>query len=280
MTQVHPTAIIDPSAHLGDEVEVGPFAIIEGEVQIGNRCRIAARAVIKSGVQIAEGNRVGEGAVIGGDPQHITATGNGLVVIGPENVFRENCTVHRALEETTSIGARNYFMVNTHVAHDVVIGNDCIMANNVMLGGHVEVHDFAYVSGCVAVHQFCRIGREVMVGGMARITRDVPPYVTICGETSRVVGLNVVGLRRRGYDRSQIQHLKNAYRTIYRSELPWKEIVLKLLKEHNEGPAAAFGNFFQEGDRGFIPERRSRRPAMLKVFPLQDDDQSDARRAG
>jgi len=282
VTQVHPTALVDADAQLGADVVVGPFAIIESEVEIGDRCQIAARCVIKHGVQIGCDNTIGEGSVIGGEPQHLTESGRGGVIIGDKNVFRENCTVHRALSENTIVGERNYFMVNAHVAHDVVVASDCIIANNVMLGGHVEVQDFAYISGGVAVHQLCRIGREVMISGQARITRDVPPYVMICGDTSRVVGLNLIGLRRRGHSSDEIKQLKTAYRVIYRSQLPWKEIVAGLQADYVAGPAANYGEFFKNGDRGYVPERRKSRPATLKVFP-QDGaktDSDETRKAG
>ena len=187
--------------------------------------------------------------------------------------------MHRAIEANTVIGENNYFMVNAHVAHDVALGNECIIANNVMLGGHVVVKDQAYVSGGVAIHQFCYIGREVMIGGQARITRDVPPYVMICGDTSRVVGLNLVGLRRRGREQGTIRSLKSAYRLIYRSDKSWQEIVAGLKAEFNEGASAAFVEFFENCKRGYVPERRGSRPATLKVFP-QNDESSETRRAG
>ncbi len=281
MHQVHPTALVDADARLGADVVVGPFAIIEGGVEIGDRCLIAARCVIKHDTRIGSDNIIGEGSVIGGEPQHLTESGRGGVVIGPNNVFRENCTVHRALSEATIVGERNYFMVNAHVAHDVVVASDCIIANNVMLGGHVEVQDFAYISGGVAVHQFCRIGREVMIGGQARITRDVPPYVMICGDTSRVVGLNLIGLRRRGHSPEQIKQLKSAYRVVYRSQLAWKDIVATVQADYTSGPAANYGEFFKRGDRGYVPERRNSRPATLKVFPdTATNDADQTRRAG
>lgn len=279
VTKIHPTALVDADAQLGENVVVGPFAIIEGGVKIGDGCEIAARSTLKSGVELAENNRIGDGSVIGGAPQHLSASGSGSVRIGPNNVFRENCTVHRALEEATVIGRDNYFMVNAHVAHDVVLGDECIIANNVMLGGHVVVKDQAYISGGVAVHQFCYIGREVMIGGQARVTRDVPPFVMICGDTSRVVGLNLVGLRRRGRDSATVKSLKAAYRLIYRSNLDWKEIVAALEADHTEGLAAAYVEFFANSQRGYVPERRSSRPTTLKVFPA-DGDKGKTRRAG
>lgn len=280
MTQIHPTALVDASAQLSDDVVVGPFSIIDGDVVVDKGCEIGARVILKQGVQLGPNNKIGDGSVIGGPPQHLTAEGTGGVVIGPNNVFRENCTVHRAIEANTIIGRDNYFMVNAHVAHDVHLGDDCIIANNVMLGGHVVVRDQAYISGGVAVHQFCYIGREVMIGGQARITRDVPPYVMICGDTSRVVGLNLVGLRRRGRDATTIRELKTAYRLIYRSSLSWKEIVAALEKDHGEGPAAAYVEFFEHSDRGYVPERRTSRPATLKVFPESGEGDGEARRAG
>jgi UDP-N-acetylglucosamine acyltransferase len=162
-------------------------------------------------------------------------------------------------------------MVGAHVAHDCHLGDNVILTNNVMLGGHVHVDDRAYVSGGVAVHQFCRIGHLAMVGGLARVRQDVPPFVTLDGGTTMVVGLNRVGLRRAGYGLEQMEQLKNAYRLIYRSGLPWDEMLDQLEREFVEGPASEFAAFFRDGQRGFVQERRTPPGATVRLVREEDE---------
>ncbi len=197
-------------------------------------------------------------AVIGGQPQHVRCPAEiGRVEIGQGNTIREFSSIHRALKPdvATIIGDNNYLMAGTAiVAHDCRLGNNVIMANNCLLGGHVTVDDRSFLSGCVAVHQFCRIGRMAMVGGHAKVVRDVPPFVTIDGMSSDVVGLNLVGLKCNGFSPEQIVVLKTAYRLIYRSGLPWHEMNARLVAEFADGPAAPMVEFFQGGSRGFSQE--------------------------
>ena len=162
------------------------------------------------------------------------------MVIGAGNTIRENVTIHRALvtEHATTIGDNCLLMVCSHVAHDCRLGNNVIVTNNGMLAGHVHVDDRAYISGAAGVHQFCRVGTLAMVGGQAHIVQDVPPYVTIDGLSSLVVGLNKIGLRRAGYDQATIQELMAAYRVIYRSGLRWTELLEQLRTRFPTGPAA------------------------------------------
>ncbi len=257
-TEIHPTAVISRSAAIGRGVAIGPFVVVEGDTIIGDGCRLEARVVIKEGTVLGPNNHVFEGAVLGGLPQHVHMPKNpGRVIIGSGNVIRENVTIHRALQEgqATIVGDNNLLMVNSHVAHDCQIGSGCILANNVMLAGHVTVGDRAYLSGAVAVHQFCRIGPLAMVGGHARVGKDIPPYVTVDGFTTLVAGLNVIGLRRAGFSAQQIQQLKEAYRVIYRSGLSWKEILETLRTRFAEGPAALFYEFLASTKRGITPER-------------------------
>jgi UDP-N-acetylglucosamine acyltransferase len=265
---IHPLAVVHPSAQLGCDVEVGPFAIIESQACIGDRCRIDSFAIIKQGTTLGSDNQVFERATIGGLPQHAHMPERvGQLVIGCGNTIRENVTIHRALREghTTHVGDRNLLMVGTHVAHDCHVGNDTIFANNAMLGGHVTVEDRAYISGNVAVHQFCKVGRLAMLGGLARVVKDVPPYVTIDGQSGCVVGLNSIGLRRNGYTTAEIAELKAAYRLIYRSGLKWHEIVERLQTQFNTGPAAHFGEFLNFVTRGIVGERRLPPGAALKI---------------
>jgi len=259
-SRIHSTAVIDPQATIGCDVSIGPFCIIEAGAVIGDGCRLAAHVVVKKGTTLGVCNEVDEYVVLGGRPQHIARhTCWGQVRIGARNMIREHVTVHGAMsaDSVTVIGDENLLMVNAHVAHDCQVGNHTIITNNVMLAGHVTVGDYAYLSGGVGVHQFCRIGSHCMVGGQAHINKDVPPYVTVDGVSMRVVGLNLIGLRRRGFTAEQILELKQAYRIIYRQGLTWEQVLQALSTTFSSGPAADFHTFLSTGRRGFVFERRT-----------------------
>ena len=275
---IHPLAAVSPYALVGSNVRIGPFTVIEPGVEIGDGCSLAARVVVRSGTSLGRNNQVFEGAVLGGLPQHLHMPEfPGRLVIGDGNVIRENVTIHRAMEadKATRVGNGCLLMVGAHVAHDCTLGDNVILTNNAMLAGHVSVGDRAYVSGGVAVHQFCRIGRLAMVGGLARVRQDVPPFVTVDGGTTMVVGLNRVGLRRAGFTPQQMHELKEAYRLIYRSGLPWDEMLAALEAQFPLGPAAEFLIFFLGGhQRGFVQERRL--PPGATVRLVRDDEESAA----
>lgn len=274
---IHPLAAVSPYAILGNNVRVGPFSVVEPGVVIGDHCSLASRVVVRAGTTLGRGNQVFEGVVLGGMPQHLHMPESpGRLVIGNGNVIRENVTVHRAIhaEHATRIGNFCMLMVGAHVAHDCEVGDNVIITNNALLAGHVTVHDRAYISGGVAVHQFCRIGRLAMVGGLARIRQDVPPFVTVDGGSTMIVGLNRIGLRRAGYSLEQLRQLKAAYKTIYRSGLAWDEVIATLMSEYADGPAAEFAPFFAQGQRGFVQERRL--PPGATVRLVRDDDEADA----
>jgi UDP-N-acetylglucosamine acyltransferase len=282
---IHPTAVIDPLARIADDVRIGPFCVIEADVAIGAACVLEARVSVKSGTQLGAQNYVAEGAILGGRPQHLKAGEHvGRLVIGSANQIREGATIHRAFQpgHQTIVGDNNLFMACAHVAHDCAIGNHVIVANNVMLAGHVMVEDKAYLSGAVGIHQFCRVGTLAMVGGQGHISRDIPPYVMLDGLSSTIVGLNNVGLRRAGFTREEIATLKAAYRLIYRSGLPFEEMLAALKAQFDTGPAARFHDFLSTGKRGFMQERRSPRGATLKVHgrDASGEEPSDLRKAG
>ena len=271
---IHPLAVVSPQAQIGRDVRIGPFAIVEDDVVIEDGCQLAGHAVVKNGTRLGPNNTICESAVIGGLPQHVRCPEKtGTVEIGQGNTIREFSTVHRAIkpETATVVGDGNYFMAGAHVAHDCRVGSHVILANNCLLGGHVTVDDRSFLSGGVAVHQFCRIGRMAMVGGHSRVVRDVPPFVTIDGITGDVVGLNLVGLKRNGFTPDQIVVLKEAYRLIFRSGLPWREMVQRLTEDFSEGPAAPLVQFFQGGTRGFSQERRPPRSVTLKLRKDMDE---------
>ncbi len=263
-------ALVSPMARIGENVEIGPYSVIEPDAEIGDGCRLESRVVVKRGTTPGTNNWVCAGAVLGGLPQHVHIPERpGRVLIGSGNTIRENVTVHRALadDDTTTIGDNNLLMVNVHVAHDCRVGNHTIFANNAMLAGHVTVGDRAYVSGAVAVHQFCRIGSYAMVGGQAHVIKDVPPYVTIDGLSSRVVGLNQIGLRRAGFGAEAICRLKEAYRVIFRSGLSWNDLLQRLRDEFGVmGPGARAPGFITaplrggSGEPAALPAARHARP--------------------
>ncbi len=265
---IHPLAVVAPKASIGPGVEIGPFSVVERDVTIGEGCKLESHAIIKNGTSIGSDNQVMEGTVLGGFPQHINMPKNpGRLVIGSGNTIRENATIHRAMEpdHATTIGDNNLVMGNVHIAHDCHIGNHAIFTNNVMLAGHVTVDDRAFLSGAVGVHQFCRIGTLTMVGGQAHLTKDVPPYVTVDGLSTLVVGLNTIGLRRTGFDPETIRQLKAAYRVLYRSGLLWNEILERLQSEFPAGPAALFHEFCSATKRGIVQERRMPPGATIKL---------------
>jgi UDP-N-acetylglucosamine acyltransferase len=269
---IHPLAVVSPHAEIGTNVRIGPFCVVEAGVVLGSGCHLAARVTVKSGTVVGRDNLILEGTVLGGMPQHVHLPEHpGVTIIGDGNTFRENCTVHRALQagHATRIGNCCLFMVGAHVAHDCVVGDHVVLTNGSMLGGHVEVGERAYLGGAVAVHQFCRIGRLAMIGGMARVVRDVPPFVMLDGDTAMIVGLNRVGLRRAGFTAEESAQLKSAYRVIYRGGLMWQEMLDMLRLQFPVGPAAEFLPFFLGGKRGFVQERRTPPGAVVRL--VRDD---------
>jgi len=271
---IHPLANVSPEARLGVGVSVGAFATVEADVELGDHCVVASGAVVKSGVTAGCRNEFCEHSVIGGAPQHAGRPQHiGRVVIGNDNVFREYVTIHRALkpEIATRVGDGNYVMASVHFGHDCTVGNNAIFANGAMLGGHVTVGDRAFVSGAVAVHQFCRVGRLAMVGGHARVVQDVPPFMLLDGQSSCIVGLNIVGLRRSGHTPDDILALKSAYKVIYRRGLPWKEVLETLRKEFTAVPVTTLLEFLAGGTRGFVQERRAPPAATLRLRVPDED---------
>jgi len=228
---VHATAIVSPQARLGRDVSIGPYAIVEDGTVIGDGCEIRAHAVVKRHTCLGSGNRVHEGAVLGGEPQDLSFRGHETrLVIGDRNVIREGATIHRSTKEggATVVGSECFLMAYTHVAHDNRIGDRVILANNVMLAGHVELGERAFLGGGAGVHQFCRVGRLAMVGGNAKVVQDCLPFVITDGHPARARGLNVVGLRRAGVPASQLGTLREAYRLLVRSGLHLDDAIEKM----------------------------------------------------
>jgi len=239
-------------------MQIHPTAIIENHVEIGPDCEIGAYAVIKKFTRLGARNRVFEHAVIGGEPQDVKFRGErSYLEIGDDNLIREFCTFHRASgeEETTRIGSRNFFMVGVHVAHNCVIGDDNIFANEVALAGHITIEDHVFLSNNVGAHQFVRMGRYAMVGGKSKIVQDVLPFFIIDGNPARLRGLNSVGLRRAGFDEEARRVLKHAYRTLFRSGLPLDEALARLADSGDENIKHLI-SFIRGSERGFTTGTR------------------------
>lgn len=218
--RVHPTAVIDPAADLADEVQVGPFVVIQGPCRVGPACVLMPGAQLLGHVTMGEANVVHSYAVIGDSPQHLRFNGEpSSVEIGHHNVFREHVTVHRAATPggVTRIGNHNYFMANSHIAHDCVLGNHCVFANASVLGGHCIISDNVLMSGHSAIHQFCRIGRLAMISGVSATSMDIPPFM-INQRINVICGVNVIGMRRAGISNLAIEAVRKAFHILYLRE--------------------------------------------------------------
>jgi UDP-N-acetylglucosamine acyltransferase len=255
---VHPTAIVSPDARLGRDVAVGPFAVIEEGAVIGDGCEIRAHAVVKRFTSLGTGNRVHEGAVLGGEPQDLSFRDlETNLRIGDRNVIREGVTIHRSTKEggATVVGSDCFLMAYVHVAHDNRIGDRVILANNVMLAGHVEVAERAFLGGGSGVHQFCRVGRLAMVGGNAKVVQDCLPFVVTDGHPARARGLNLVGLRRAGVQAPQVLALKEACRLLLRAGLPL-QAALEAMAALADPLVDELAAFVRESKRGFAHAHR------------------------
>lgn len=232
---IHPTAIIDPSAELADDVKVGPYSIIGAHVRIDSGTEILSHVVIRQNTRIGRNNRIFQFASIGEDCQDLKYRGEETwLEIGDHNSIREHCTLHRGTVQDnglTKIGSHNLLMVNVHIAHDCVVGNHNVIANNVGVAGHVQVGDYVIIGGNTGIHQFCRIDSYSMVGGGSAIVKDVPAYVMVSGNPAHVHGINVEGLRRKGWQKETIQAIRDAFKLIFQSQLTVKEAVERLQNE-------------------------------------------------
>ena len=215
---IHPTAVIDPQAQIHAEAEVGPYVVIEGPVKIGRRTRIMAHAYIIGWTEIGEDNEIHPGAALGGAPQDRAYHGEeSYLKVGDHNIFREHVQVHRgtAPGSSTVIGNDNFLMAGAHVGHNCRLGDQIVIANGALLGGYVEVGDRAFISGNCVVHQFVRVGELSLMRGLSGTSRDVPPY-SIVDWQHTVRGVNVLGLKRSGFDDRRIREIKEAFRVLFR----------------------------------------------------------------
>lgn len=258
MSAIHPTAVIHPKAEVDGSVEVGPYAIVDAEARIAAGCRIGPHCHIMGKTVLGADNRLHAGCVLGDEPQDLTYDGAATgLVIGKGNRFREHVTVHRGTREgsVTEIGDDNYFMANSHVAHNCRIGNRVILVNGVLLGGHVEVEDRAFLGGGAVVHQFCRIGTLAILRGLARISKDVPPYC-MAVENNELVGLNSVGLKRAGFSAAQRSRLKETYATLFLGGFNMTQALADLEKSEMTAEMHHLVQFIRNSRRGTCVARK------------------------
>ena len=260
--KIHPTAIVEPGAQLGADVEVGPNSWIGAEVEIGPRTIVQSHVVLEGAVVLGADNRVGHGAVIGGTPQDLNfkAGTRSSVEIGDRNVIREYATIHRgtAVDSATRVGDDNFLMAGAHLGHNCAIGNKVIIANNCLLGGYVAVEDGAFLGGGCVFHQFMRVGRLAITQGASGFGKDIPPYVVASG-INKVVGLKVVGLRRAGFTADERQEIRAAFRLLYESGLNVRQALAEARERTWCAPAQAFFEFVAAAKkRGICGSRRAR----------------------
>lgn len=254
---IHPTAIIDPKARIGSQVEIGPYSIVGPDVEIGDGSWIGPHVVVKGPTVIGRNNKIFQFASVGEDCQDKKYKGEPTrLVIGDNNIIRESVTIHRGTVQDnslTQIGNNNLLMAYVHVAHDCMVGNNVVLANNSTLAGHVHVGDNVILGGFTGVHQFCHIGAHAFAAVSSVIVKDVPPYLMVAGHNAEPHGLNTEGLRRRGFSAETIAQLRRAYKVIYRQGLT-VQAALPLL-EDMVGECAevqAFVDFLKASTRGII----------------------------
>ena len=252
---VHPSAVVDPSARLGEGVSIGPFTMIGADVSIGDGTTIGPHCSIHGPTRIGRDNRIVGHAAIGGDPQDKKYKGERVeLVVGDRNQVREFVTVNRGTGAgggIPRIGSDNMLLAYTHVAHDCIVGNHCVFSNNSTLAGHVPIEDWVIMSGFAGVHQFCRVGAHAFIGMGVLLSGDVPPFTMVAGDAvGRPRGINSEGLKRRGFDADRIAAIKRAYRTLYVAGLPLAEAKQQLAEQAEaSADVKALLHFIESGER-------------------------------
>jgi len=257
MTLIHETAIVSADATIDASVSIGPYTIVEGGVSIGANTEIGSHCFIKGPTSIGERNKIYPFSSIGEDPQDKKYAGEDTqLIIGDGNTIREYCTLNRGTIQAggvTRLGDNNWIMAYVHIAHDCVVGDETILANNVTLAGHVTVGDYVIFGGFSGVHQFGRVGPHAFVANNAAVNRDVPPYLMAAGQPAAPRGVNTEGLKRRGFDAAQMRNIKNAFRLLYRSGLRLDEAREKIAQLADEQPELqVFCEFFEFSERSVI----------------------------
>ncbi len=254
---IHPTAIIAPGAQIDASVEIGPYAVIGEHVSIGAGTRVGPHTVIEGHTTIGRQNQIFQFASLGAAPQDKKYAGEPTrLEIGDNNTIREFCTFNVGTVQDgglTRLGNDNWVMAYVHIAHDCIVGDHCILANNATLAGHISIGDHVFLGGLTAVHQFCTIGAHAMTAGGSIVVQDIPPYVTAAGNHAHPVGINSEGLRRRGFDAEQISRIKRAYKQIYRQGLSLEDAKAAITEAAADAPELAlFVDFFARAKRGII----------------------------
>jgi len=254
---IDPRAVIDPGAQLAADVSVGPYAVIGAHVEIGARTWIGPHTVINGPTRIGRDNRIFQFASLGDEPQDKKYAGEPTrLEIGDRNTIREFVTINRGTIQdagVTRMGDDNWIMAYVHIAHDCRIGNQTIFANNASLAGHVRVDDYAILGGFTLVHQFCAIGAYALTAFGSGISKDVPPYVAVGGSPARAYGLNMEGLRRRGFSEASRKLLKAAYKTLYRENLSLQDALLQLKQQATDHPELGIlVTFLEQQTRGIV----------------------------
>lgn len=241
MTDVHPSAIVDPKARLGDGVKIGPYCVVDGDVVLDDGVVLHSHVAVSGRTRVGQGTEIFPFASIGHRPQDLKFKGEASeLIIGADNRIREQVTMNPGTEGgglVTRVGDGCLFMVGAHVAHDCLIGDGVIMANNATLGGHVTVEDHAIIGGLAAIHQFVRIGRFAMIGGMSGVEHDVIPFGMVLGERARLHGVNLIGMKRHGYDREQIQSVQQTVKALFADNGTMAERITEL-RQKGQGDSA------------------------------------------
>lgn len=237
MSNVHPTAIVDPSARIHERAEIGPYCTVGPDVEIGEGSVLLDHVCVQALTTIGKGNRIYPFAVIGADPQDRKYRGERATCeIADNNCIREHVTIHRGTANgggITRVGSDNLIMVATHIAHDCIVGNETIIANQVMLAGHVHIHDGASIGGGAGVHHFTTIGSCSFIGGLARIARDVPPFMIVEGSPADVRAVNTIAMTRKGFSAEEVDAVKDAFRRLYKDNgTPMQDRIEKVRAEH------------------------------------------------
>ena len=255
--KIHPTAIVHENAIIGKNVEVGPYSIIGDNVEIGDDCWIAPHVIIKGITKIGKGNKIFQFASVGEDCQDLKYDGEETFLeIGDNNTIREGCTLHRGTiqdKSLTKIGSNNLLMAYAHVAHDCIIGDDVIIANNVAIAGHSKIGNYVIIGGLSALHQFSRVGDFAMIGGCSAVNKDIPPYFIASGNYAEAQGINSVGLKRRGFDSKKIMEIKRAYKVICRQGNSLEEAKAEIAKNIVDCPELQILlDFISVDNRGIV----------------------------
>lgn len=241
MSDIHPTAVVGEGAKLGKDLRIGPYCVVGPNVSLGNGVVLESHVVVAGHTEIGDGTRIFPFASIGHAPQDLKFKGEASrLVIGRNNVIREHVTMNPGTEGgrmETRIGDNGLFMIGVHVAHDCQIGNHVIMANNATLAGHVSVADFTVIGGLAAVHQFVRIGEHAMIGGLSGVEQDVIPFGSVMGERANLSGLNIIGMKRRGFERDIIHGLRSAFKDIFGEAGTLGERVERAKKQYPDNEA-------------------------------------------